>query len=317
MEELIPYQDLIKQLKDVETLRQSIRTLTDDNAELRQKLNTDELIPYKELIKQLKDVETLRQSIRILTDDNADLRQKLNIEEDKNKQFENKKTIFCRTCKQKNEHINIYEKRKLEEGETAQDYVEFLLQRYECSGCKTEVTVEIKFDFEGIKLEERWIPKYEKWFLETKEIILNNLNNHTENENYIKSTYENTITCYNAKMEKQCAMSVRTLIEEIGLAAGIKDELISEGMKEYNIKIQHMVDRMLSKGMITNSMANILKELRFLGNEATHSLTRPPMKELELAIRIVEHIVENIYVIQKIYHQLKSQSDIRRSGTTT
>jgi hypothetical protein len=54
---------------------------------------------------------------------------------------------------------------------------------------------------------------------------------------------------------------------------------------------------MVEKGFLTEANAETLHQLRWLGNDAIHQLARPSVKELKLAIEIIEHTLEQIYEI--------------------
>jgi len=58
--------------------------------------------------------------------------------------------------------------------------------------------------------------------------------------------------------------------------------------------------------MINKVNADILHELRFLGNEALHELTKPQPEELQIGIKIIEHILENIYELSSQANELKA-----------
>jgi hypothetical protein len=58
--------------------------------------------------------------------------------------------------------------------------------------------------------------------------------------------------------------------------------------------------------------ADILHELRFLGNEAVHQLDRPSTKELTLAIDIIHHILDALYEIPKKAETLRDNKSRRK-----
>jgi hypothetical protein len=43
-----------------------------------------------------------------------------------------------------------------------------------------------------------------------------------------------------------------------------------------------------------------------LGNEALHELTKPQPEELQIGIKIIEHILENIYELPSQANELKA-----------
>lgn len=119
----------------------------------------------------------------------------------------------------------------------------------------------------------------------------------------IKLLYQETIDCYNNNILLLCAAGVRSLVEGIcqnkkiigGNIKTIKKDGTEE--KKYSNNLDGKINGLFEKGILTEENAKILHEHRYLGNEAVHELSMPSRSELELAITIIEHVLDSIYEI--------------------
>jgi hypothetical protein len=98
--------------------------------------------------------------------------------------------------------------------------------------------------------------------------------------------YHEVITIYNSNGFILCAAGIRAILEGICKGKGIIDGNLDQKIKN-----------MCGKGFITQQHENILHKLRFLGNEALHELQVPTKKEIDAAMDIIEHIIEDLYEI--------------------
>jgi hypothetical protein len=119
----------------------------------------------------------------------------------------------------------------------------------------------------------------------------------------IKILYQETIDCYNNNILLLCAAGVRSLVEGIcqnkKITGGNIEILRKDGTKErkHSKNLDGKINGLYEKGILTEENAKVLHEHRYLGNEAVHELSMPSRSELELAIIIIEHILDSIYEI--------------------
>lgn len=59
--------------------------------------------------------------------------------------------------------------------------------------------------------------------------------------------------------------------------------------------LEGKIEGLSERRFLTTDNATSLHELRFLGNEALHELSKPSNEEVKLAIEIIELTIENIY----------------------
>jgi hypothetical protein len=110
----------------------------------------------------------------------------------------------------------------------------------------------------------------------------------------IDNLYRETIGCFKNCFFILCAAGVRALIEGICLNKNINGGTVIPSQKN-TTNLEKKINGLTENGILTKDNANILHVLRYLGNEAIHELSLPTKKELLLAIRIIEHILDDIY----------------------
>jgi hypothetical protein len=113
----------------------------------------------------------------------------------------------------------------------------------------------------------------------------------------LRHIYRETIDCYNQGSNILCAIGIRALIEGVCSDKGIKNGSVkgNDGTTKLSSNLEGKIEGMAEKGLLTKAHASTLHELRFLGNEAAHELKAPSLNDLEIAIEIIEHTLENIY----------------------
>jgi len=134
----------------------------------------------------------------------------------------------------------------------------------------------------------------------------------------LEQIYKEIIACYNGSNKILCAAGLRAIIEGICSVKGIKKGFVE--YKDKNGKTQQKQDTGLwgkisglaENGILTKKHAEFLNTFRFLGNDALHKLSAPSEEELQLAIEIVEHVLENIFEIEEKVERLKQKMKKRR-----
>lgn len=187
-------------------------------------------------------------------------------------------------------------------------------QIIQCRGCDLisfrklycDPQIEINAEHLGIPSEEAWSQDlYPKRTLNTLQI--KNLLNTPLN---IKKIYRETIDAFNYEQKILCSAGLRAIVEGICNDKKIKKGEITtkEGTKRLSSALDGKIEGLSSMGFLTSSNAKILHDLRFLGNEAIHSLEAPSIEELKLAIHIIEHTIENIY---ELHHKAEKLRDAK------
>lgn len=129
---------------------------------------------------------------------------------------------------------------------------------------------------------------------------------------FIVDVYEQTILAYNNESYILCAAGLRVIVEGVCEVSGVKDGPVSwtgkDGLPKVgrSNKLVGKIAGLCEAGILTSQYADILHEHRFLGNDAVHDLQGPAQRELHLAIEIIEHILEQIFVIPPKAESLKA-----------
>ena len=99
------------------------------------------------------------------------------------------------------------------------------------------------------------------------------------------------------------------ICKENNILDGEVEKLKADGTieKRRTKDLQGKINGLYEKGKLTKESAEILHEHRFLGNSALHELSLPSKEELNLAIEIVENILDTLYEIPHKASQLKSK----------
>lgn len=136
----------------------------------------------------------------------------------------------------------------------------------------------------------------------------------------LRRIYREVIDCYNNDSLTLCGAGLRAIIDGLCAENGIKNGPVEitkkDGTKETKIKsnLEGKISGLYEKGLLTKKHSSILHEHRFMGNEAVHALVQPSLKELELAISIVEHTLDNIYEIEVKASELRQRKKRRKNA---
>jgi hypothetical protein len=128
----------------------------------------------------------------------------------------------------------------------------------------------------------------------------------------IRTIYRETIDAYNANLTLLCGVGVRAVVEAICIEKSIISVKTKTGGERNSKNLDGKIAGLATKGFLTVDNAEVLHELRFLGNEAVHDLTQPSIEELGLAIDIIELIIENIYMMRSKALSLQAKREIRK-----
>ena len=208
--------------------------------------------------------------------------------------------VICQECKRETNHL-VLTSIELEGFEEEYDiHWSSIYQIIKCQGCDT-----LSFRIENSD-SETWSPNepfreiiYPK---RSKEILSNkNFYNLPFNVNKI---YRETIDCYNNDILILCAAGIRALVEAICLENKIVDGNVDKKDQNGNVigydrkdTLEGKINGLFEKGILTKENSVVLHEHRLLGNEALHRMTLPNKDELNIAINIIESILESIYEI--------------------
>lgn len=194
------------------------------------------------------------------------------------------KRIYCNTCKgQTNHELKSVHERKSSDIDfennplnEAGKYEEWTYFFWICRGCETASLEEDHVVY--INGNEQFVPAYyprrERNSLATK--VFKQL------DEKLTDIYEEVIKCFNNEAWILCAIGLRALLE--GICA------------DKNISGRSLFDKI--EGLNKHLPPNIVESLhsfRFIGNDAAHELQAPLQKDLQIAIEVMEDLLNFLY----------------------
>lgn len=153
-----------------------------------------------------------------------------------------------------------------------------------CCGCDTVSfrslsgnSEEIGPDGKGIEHEELYPSRTEgRQCLDDEHLLPSDL----------ERVYRETVSALNNKQPVLAGIGIRAIIETVSKAKN------ASGRDLFG-KINDLV----TKGVLTQEGADILHKLRVLGNSAVHEVKAHKPVELNLAMDVVEHLLQAVYIL--------------------
>lgn len=105
--------------------------------------------------------------------------------------------------------------------------------------------------------------------------------------------YNETHSALCNKMPILAGIGIRALIEAI-----CKEKAAS------GKNLEEKIDSLVSMGVLTKDGAEILHSLRILGNIAAHEVTPHSDDQLAVAMNVVEHLLNGVYILPKVASHL-------------
>ncbi|PSB58039.1 DUF4145 domain-containing protein [Chamaesiphon polymorphus] len=103
---------------------------------------------------------------------------------------------------------------------------------------------------------------------------------------YIQSIYKETLKTINNNQVILFGTGIRTILEAI-----------TQEQKTPGIDLNEKINNLVKQGLVTQKDVGALHDLRRIGNEATHSITPSSPKEIKVAMDVIEHLLQRIYIL--------------------
>lgn len=199
-------------------------------------------------------------------------------------------TNYCNECKKETNHLV---KKEYRIKPYSDDYqYESIYQIVECCGCSYVSFRRINVDYENCDYNDEGKPipyvvkqQYPITLKEHTDLDYPELFNVPDN---VVKVYKNTLNSYANDAKILAGVGLRACIEAVCSNLGIQGKLHEQ------ISILHQ------RGFITEQNAIWLNGIRFLGNESAHQMKQPDDSEFNVALRIVKHLFENVYILPEI-----------------
>jgi hypothetical protein len=193
----------------------------------------------------------------------------------------------CASCKRNTHHTVVHE---LVDGpDDPDDYPLFrYYQIVQCNGCdrvsfrkQTLDHAELVEDEHGQYGPSETIEVYPRFLGDHR-----GLNRLHVVPQVVRDIYQETINAAKEGALTLAGIGFRAVIEAICNDRAIKGK-----------DLQKRIAGLVKEGWITAMEADRLHAIRFLGNDAAHDIKSPPLASLHVVLRIVEHLIENIYIL--------------------
>ena len=194
---------------------------------------------------------------------------------------------YCRRCGQYTNHNIIAEKKESFRDDYAYDQT---YQIIECLGCNTksfrDVIDEVEHAFQVT--ENEWeVP-----------ISITVYPRFIRNHRSLDGEYHLPFMVGQIYKEVLLAFQEDALIlAGLGLRGTV--EAVCNDLKLNGRNLEIKISELATAGYISNKDAERLHGIRFMGNDAAHEIKKPNTIQLSVALKIVEHMLSSIYILEK------------------
>jgi len=195
---------------------------------------------------------------------------------------------YCPKCRQNTNHKSLFKKDTGSVGPQVDFHWSEIFEIIECAGCEN---IQFKKTYNDESMEA--YSSDGEGVISYDEIICYpfSLKNHNKLHYLwglpvkIRAIYEETLEAFKAKSYILTGAGFRAIIEAVCIDKGINGDL------------KQMIDNLLNKKFITEKERNRLHSIRFIGNDSIHEGVKPDEKTLFIVLEIVEHLLNNLYLI--------------------
>ncbi len=185
-------------------------------------------------------------------------------------------------------------------------------QIIQCQGCMDINFRHLNLDIIDLEPNGRNIEtETEKLYSERSEIQIKEIKEIKGISKNIDIIYRQTIKSFNNQLYILTAVGLRAIVEGLCVNLGFTKDVDKKKFSDLYGKINGLYE----KGYLSKEFSEILHKLRFLGNKAVHELSEPSESELQLAIEIIEHILESVYIISQKGEELQNKINKRINKT--
>lgn len=198
---------------------------------------------------------------------------------------------YCYSCIAYTNHLVLHEVRR---GVDPYDYPEEILyQIVRCCGCDNISFRKVAIDLNTEHENEFGEIEYQ----ETIEVFPKFLKNHKpfnflefyELPKNVRKIYQDTLKSYANDSKILTGAGLRACIESVCNDLQITDK-----------DLKARINKLNKDGFISKSSVRLLHGIRFMGNDSIHEIKEPSNDELDVALKIIEHLFENVYILPKI-----------------
>ena len=158
----------------------------------------------------------------------------------------------------------------------------------QCRGCKTISFRKVVRDFEAAYpiADDEWEVPEDVWLFPSVLKGHRELEDLTDVPSPVQDIYTQAVHAIRDELNILAGIGLRATIEAICNERGIVGRTLDK-----------RIDGLAKGGLISQKDAERLHAIRFLGNDAAHEILTVDPKNLIIALRIIEHLLVNIYIL--------------------
>lgn len=194
---------------------------------------------------------------------------------------------YCRSCGQDTNHGVLSEHTESYRDEYSCDYI---YQIVECLGCNTKSFREVFEDIESAYqlYDNEWevptrIDVYPKFIKGHR-----NLDGDYCLPDLVGKVYREVLLAFQENALVLAGLGLRGTVEAVCNDLGIKGR---------NLEVR--ISKLATAGNISRKDAERLHGIRFMGNDAAHEMKKPKKEHLSVALKIVEHLLSSVYILEE------------------
>jgi len=194
----------------------------------------------------------------------------------------------CRSCGSATRH-EVLNQHQLETGVDVYHECN-TWQIVSCLGCETVALRHRYDDFENVSVDDEGNTYHETETNVYPKFIKNHrkLTHAYYLPHLIRKVYLQTLAAYSENAY---------VLASIGLRATI--EAVCGHLKLSGSTLEKRIDQLFRAGYVSNGDKKRLHAIRFLGNDAAHEIKEPKESELRVALEIVEHMLNSVFILER------------------
>lgn len=204
-----------------------------------------------------------------------------------------KTTSYCRVCQHTTNH-EIYAEKS--QSSSPDDYPESVsYQIVECLGCTTISFRQVTFDYgSAYPKNHDYEDDDNEWIVpEDVSVFPKFIKNHKSLEwwalpDIVRKIYQELLEAFRSNEKILAGLGLRATIE------AVCNDLNIDGKS-----LEARINKLATNGYISKKDAERLHGIRFMGNDAAHEIKMPQEESLSVALKIVEHLLSSVYILEK------------------
>lgn len=194
----------------------------------------------------------------------------------------------CRACGRSTRHEILFQ--HIEDSTPEIYHERETWQVVRCLGCDTAGFRKRYDDFENVWEDHEGNVQHESEITAYPRVIRNHkkLRSLYYVPELIRRAYTQTLSAYSEHA---------FVLASIGLRATI--EAVCNQLNLTGSSLEKRIDQLYKGGYVSNGDKKLLHAIRFLGNDAAHEIKEPKESELRVALEIVEHLLNSVFILEK------------------